>query len=172
MIIKNYIYLTNGVAAMESAFIFPVLIILMLGIIDIGQATLINTKVITASQMASDLLTRENQLSSSDISEAQAAARAALEPYNANGQFGIDIVGILYDEESAPEVDWRVTSNMTASENIASRAGGLGQENDGVIIVTVEYRYTPRFSSFVTGQRIITETAFARGRDSAYVGYE
>ena len=170
---KSYFKNGSGVAAMESVFIFPVLMMLIFGVVDIGAAILINTKVITATQTASDLLTRNNILDNTDIAEATMAAQAALVPFYEAADFGIDIAGIRFiGEEAVPTEIWRETSNMDPNLDAFNRTECLGMEGDGLIIVTVEYSYAPRFSAFITGDRVLRETSFARGRDSAFVAFE
>lgn len=168
-----YFLSNSGVAAMETAFIFPVLMLLLFGVVDIGAATLINTKIVTATQTASDLLTRSNQVGSTEISEARMAAESAMIPVYNEGKFGIDIAGILFEgEDATPTEVWRETFNMSPNINAINNSNGLGNEGDGIVIVTVQYIYTPRFSSFLTGDIVMQETSYARGRDSAFVAFD
>lgn len=168
--IKRYVSHSYGVAAIETAFIFPILMTMMFGIIDVGTAVIINTKVITASQISSDLLTRDNSISDAEMTEARRAAEAALIPYFDATEFGIDVAGVRFiGEDAVPTEQWRDTFNMSANTNAVADTAGLGDEGDGVLIVTVEYKYTPRFSGFLTGDIEMREVSVARGRDNAFV---
>jgi len=49
----------DGVAAIESALMFPTLIMMLVSMVDIGNGILANQKLIAASQITADLITRE-----------------------------------------------------------------------------------------------------------------
>jgi|TARA_B100001971_G_C18182150_1_gene533403 Flp pilus assembly protein TadG len=168
--VKNWIKGHDGLAAMESAFIFPVMMTMLFGVVDVGTSVMVNTKVLSATQIASDLITRESVITEDDITEARRAAEAALIPYFDASDFGIDIAGILFvDEEATAEEQWRRTFNMSANTAAVSTANGLGIQGEGVVIVTVQYTYTPRFGEFVTGDIVMREVSFVKGRDEPYV---
>jgi len=159
----------NGNVLIESALLFPLLVTMLMGTVDIGQGLLVNKKLISAVHIASDLISRERSLSDDMLDEYMEAARLSLAPYPVNS-FGIDIVGIRFTGESAtPSVQWRDTIDMNPVVNIESLAGGLGTEDEGVVAVTVAYTYQPRFSGIVSGPIEMQETAFLRGRISSFV---
>ena len=58
---------------------------------------------------------------------------------------------------------------MSANTAAVSTANGLGIQGEGVVIVTVQYTYTPRFGEFVTGDIVMREVSFVKGRDEPYV---
>jgi len=161
----------KAVAALETAILFPVLISLLMAVYDLGQGVVVNQKTISASQIIADLVTRNEVLDMQLINDIVIAGEMALQPYdNANGSFGYDIIGIEFDEDESPTEIWRVTNNMAGTEELLSRADGLGIEGEGVVIVSVVYRYTPFFSNFVVNEFNMQETAVLRGRKSAIVG--
>lgn len=169
-VLKRWVKDRSALAAMESAFIFPVMMTMLFGVVDIGTSVVINTKVISAAQIASDLVTRQSVITEADITEARLAAEAALEPYFDASDFGIDIAGIRFvEEEAIPEQQWRRTTNMSPNPSAVSDSSGLGLEGEGVVVVTVEYRYAPRFGEFLTGDITMQEVAFVKGRDTPYV---
>ena len=51
-----------------------------------------------------------------------------------------------------------------------SCAEDLGENGDGVIVVSVVYEYVPFFTNFIVDEIDMTETAFLRGRKSAILG--
>lgn len=168
--IKDWLHGTSAVAAIESMFIFPVMMTMFFGVVDIGTGVILNTKVISASQIASDLLARKNAATDSDITEARLAAETALMPYFVADDFGIDIVGIRYEGEDAIATEqWRETFNMPANEHAVENSAHLGTEGEGVMVVTVEYRYSPRFSEFLVGDIDMREVAYVKGRDTPYI---
>lgn len=158
----------NGVAAVEAGLLFPVMLTLVLGMVDIGNAILSNQKTITSSQLAADLIARKEAVSTADINDAVEAARLAIEPFPTT-TFGIDIVSIRFDEDGAPQVIWRDTRNMGPNDNAVASTATFGEPGEGVVIVSVVFRYEPVFAGFVIDEIPMMEVAFVRGRKSPVV---
>lgn len=160
----------KAVAALEMALLFPILVSLLMAVYDLGQGVVVNQKTIAASQIIADLVTRNEVLDMQLINDIVIAGEMALQPYdNSNNSFGYDIIGVEFDENEDPVEIWRVTENMTEGAALISRAEGLGREGEGVIIVSVVYRYTPFFTNFVVNEFNMQEIAVLRGRKSAVV---
>lgn len=165
---KRWVREEGGVAAVEAALLFPVMLTLFLGMVDIGNAILSNQKTITASQVAADLVARKETVSTSDINEAIEAARLAIEPFPTS-TFGIDIVSLRFDNNGAPQIVWRVTQNMSPNDNAVDSTALIGEPGEGMVIVSVVFRYDPIFAGFVIGEIPMEEVAFVRGRKSPVV---
>lgn len=158
----------GGVAAVEAALLFPVMLTMLLGMVDIGNAILSNQKTITASQVTADLIARKEVVSTTDINEAIEAARLALEPFS-TATFGVDIVSVRFDNNGAPQIVWRETQNMTPNDNAVASTAAIGEPGEGMVIVSVVFRYDPIFSGFVIHEIPMEEVAFVRGRKSPVV---
>jgi Flp pilus assembly protein TadG len=159
----------GGVAAIEAGFLFPLLMTIMCGTIDIGAALVTNLKVTNACQIVGDLLAREGTTNDAQIEDAIIAGRLSLNPYKTDS-YGIDIVGIRYTGSSlTPTVIWRETVNMEESETIVERSAGLGRQDEGIIAVTVRYTFRPFFSGYIVGDIDMREEAFVRGRKGMFV---
>ncbi len=170
--ISTWIKNQSGIAATEFALVFPIMFILLLGMVDLGSGILTNKKVITASQMAADLVTRQLSASDADIDDAVLAAQLAMQPLNTES-LGIDIASIRFQGEDAePTVIWRETVNMPENNQVETLSQGLGVENEGLIAVTVQYRYEPTFSSTFLNPIDMREVSFMRGRRNSFVARE
>lgn len=165
---KSWWQETEGIAATEAAFILPVMILLLLGAFDVGRGILMNQKVISSSQVGADLIARNMFVDTDIVDETVEAARLTLEPYDTTS-FGIDIVSLEFDEDQNPEILWRETRNMSANNASVTSTAGMFPEGEGVVIVTVAYRYEPTFGDVITGEIEMQEVAFARGRRSPTV---
>jgi Flp pilus assembly protein TadG len=161
----------DGVAAVEAALIFPILLTLMLGTFDIGNGILANQKTIRASQIVADLITRQRTVSEADIDEAVDGGRLAFETISSD-TYGVDIVSIRFDEDGDPEIAWRETRGMSPKADVLEAVESLSEPNGGVVVVSVEYLFEPVFAGFVVDAIPMQEIAFARGRKSAVVSRE
>jgi Flp pilus assembly protein TadG len=161
----------SGVATIESAILLPIMLGLLFGLYDIGQAIIINQKVTAASHMAADLITRKTVINDTDFNDAVGVAHLVIDPYD-RSLLGIDIVGIEYGEDDTPEEIWRHTVNMDENVNLPASADDLGVECEGIVAISTTYTYTPKFLSPLSGELVMEETAFLRGRKTSLVRYE
>jgi Flp pilus assembly protein TadG len=161
----------DGLAAMEFALVFPVLMTLLMGVYDFGNAFLVNQKVITASQMMADLVSRSVAITQEQLNDVAAAGRMAMEPY-ANGSFAYDIVSVRYDDDSVPEICWNHNSLMNESADLAESTESLAEPGEGAVVVAVRYTYEPLFAGRIIGDLDMEEVAYARGRRVPVVSIE
>lgn len=158
----------QGLAFIESAFILPMFVVLIMGTFDIGQALLLNQKVSAASHMAADLITRSGFITQAEIDDTVAAANLVIDPFSRT-PFGIDIVSIEFDEDDDPQILWRNTVGMDPDADLPADADGLGVEGEGVVAVTTVYEYEPFATGIMTGTFTMSETSFMRGRRNSVV---
>lgn len=168
----------EGIAAVEFAMVFPIMIMLLLGTVELGNGILANQKVISSSQMVTDLLTRTEIVTDDQLAEAKRAGRLALAPFDPD-LVGFDIISIRYDPDSAdadeepdPVVVWRNTDNMDAIPDITERVLPLALDGDGLIVTYVRFPYEPPFATRLVGNITMIEATFSRGRKSPVVERE
>ncbi len=169
----------QGVAATEFALAFPMLFMMLLGTVELGQGIMANQKVIMSTQIVSDLITRTEEVTNAQLAEAKAAGRLALNPFD-QASIGFDIISIQYDpdsdddgEEADPVIVWRETDNMDGyeleEEDVLEQVLPLALEGDGVVIVYVRFPYRAAFGSRFVGDLNMIEYTFARGRKNPVI---
>lgn len=167
--VDAYLRARSASALLEAAFLFPIFITMTFGIFDLGYAILARQKVINASQITADLVARERSIIDAELDQAEAAALLAIEPLDPT-VFGIDIVGIQFDINDEPQAIWRETRGaMSPNPDAVTNAAGLGVFNEGVIAVTVEYRYVPTFSKTLVPNYTFREVSYFRGRRNSFI---
>lgn len=157
-----------AMAYTEAALLMPLIVTLLMGVYDVGQGITTNQKIISSSQIMGDLIARDRSITMAGLGDIITAGELALQPYDI-APLGYDIVSIGFDEDGDPEVLWRVTENTDPNDDAVESTKGLGEEGDGLMIVTTTYRYTPFFSHFITSDINMKEVAFLHGRKSATV---
>lgn len=158
----------SGLAAVEAAMIFPMMLVLLVGVFDGGNAILANQKTVRASQVVADLIARNGTATDASINEAIDAGRLAFAPLPV-GSFGVDIVSMRFDENADTEIVWRETQNLSGLPDALSAVAALQEPDEGVVMVTVEYQYDPLFVGFVFDTIDMREVAFSRGRNSPVI---
>ncbi|MAS87636.1 MAG: hypothetical protein CMH30_06635 [Micavibrio sp.] len=170
--IMNFYKDNRGLAAIEAALIFPLIITVTLAMFDLGNALVLNQKIISASQVTSDLLARERSISQTEIEQAVMAARLAIDPYEGDN-LGIDIQGIRIESDDDYNVCWEHTTPLMEENNDEiNDLDKLGAINEGFIRVTTKYRFTPHFTGQLIGHFDLKEVSYVRGRSNAFVPME
>jgi len=167
-LLKIWLHREDGIAAVESALVFPILMILLLGTFDMGNGILANQKAIRASQVTADLVARNSTIDDAMLDEAIEAGQLAFQPL-ASDTFGVDIVSISFDDDANGVIEWRETRGMTPLSDVLVRVEDLAEAGNGVMVVAVEYEFEPIFAGFVIDNIPMQEIAFSRGRKSAVV---
>lgn len=165
---RDWIAGEDGVAVMEAAMLLPVMMVLLMGVYDLGNGITLSARTVSSSQIAADLVSRNRAVDSVEVEDIIQGAKLAFEPYAPTG-FGIDVASIRFDVDGNPEILWRETRDMLPNDQAVASVAGLAEEGEGMIIVTVRYSYQPMFSKFFTGPLDFSEVAFARGRRSPTV---
>jgi len=162
----------RAIAAIEFALVFPILFLMFIGIWDVGNALLVGQKVIYASQIAADLISREISVSEGEVEEAVIASQLAIAPFPINdSNFYIEIISVSFDEDEEAEVVWEYTMDgQPVPDDLVDKAEQLAIANDGLLVVRVRYHHEPMFSDMVIGDINIVEEAYVRGRRVPVVG--
>lgn len=167
-IITGYLKNEDGVAATEAALTLPVLMVLMAGVYDIGQAIVINHKTVIAAQIMGDLIARTQVVDLAELEDIATAGAMALAPYDEDN-LGYDIVSFSFDDDGNAIEEWRVTEGMLENQTAITRAEVLAEDDEGLIVVTTTFNYVPVFSRHFTRTIELNEVALLRGRRGAVV---
>lgn len=154
---------TGGIAATEFALVLPLLVMGWLGMAQLAQLTEASAKTHLVAQSLSDLATQKTEPTLTDL---VAAAQAIMSPLpSGSSALTIDVVGIAYDSSGAASQSWRCSSpsGLSTSVSLAS-AAGLGSSSQGVIMVTVNYSYTPTIAGGILGAETFTATSLNTSR--------
>ena len=166
--VRRYLRDETAMSFTETAILFPILLSMLMAVYDLGQGVVVNQKTVAASQIMADLVTRNEVVSMDLITDIVNAGELALAPYSTE-EFGYDIASIEFGEEGDAEVLWRVTENMEQGDAAIDSTEGLGEEGEGVVVVSVVYAYEPFFANFIVDSINMNELAFLRGRKSLTV---
>lgn len=166
-ILKN----DDGIALVETAILFPVILTMLFGMYDGGKAYLMKQRTILAAHLAADLVGRKYEVNAIDVSNAIEAARLVYTPFDTD-TYGIDIVSVQFDEDNSPVVRWRETYGMAENDIAVENSEGLGEYGEGVLAVTVKYYYEPTFTGALFDGFEMIEVAYTQGRRRSYVSHE
>ncbi len=159
----------QGVAASEFALILPVLILLLFGTAELGNALILDKKVTSATQVAADLIAQQKSVTSGDIDNIFTAMDSVIAPYSVvNTTY--NVASLVSDEDGVVSIDWQERRGGLEVEEYDVPTGVLS-ENDSVVIATVTYIYTPIFGDLITGSFTISDVAYLRPRTTVNVEF-
>lgn len=110
-----------GVAAVEFAFIAPVLLSLYFVTMEVSQAIEVNKKVGRVGSMVADLLTQQQSITKSEVDAILKIGESILQPYN-RSKGAIEVTAIQITDEESPKVQvvWsRKLENGTTGPGVA-----------------------------------------------------
>jgi Flp pilus assembly protein TadG len=162
-LLKRFLKERQALAALEFALIAPILAMLWVGIIEASQLHLVGRKATVAAQSAADLVAQRLTVNAGILDDIGNAMVAIFQPFPAQ-PMTYEIASVVADAQGAVSVDWRVTRGAVQGGGaVPSPALPLVSTSDSVIVVTVNYPYTPVLD-LLFGRVLIEEQAFARPR--------
>ena len=151
-----------GVAAVEFAYIAPILLVMLMATFELSRAVSIDRRLNSVSAMASELVAREEQVDDADLRNIYMSLDHVMKPYNDNSLV-VRLLQVRTDNNDATKVEW--SSEITQS---AAASGGTGplptpysqcstfnidadlkQKGSRVVVAEVGYNYQPVFGSFI-----------------------
>lgn len=147
----------RGVAAIEFAYIAPILLVILMATFEFSRAISIDRRLNAVSASASEVVAREDEITSSDLDKIAEAMRHVMEPYD-DGSLVVRLIGVRASSTNAADtkVEWSYQyANGSSSTPLAQCANyalenGLVNKNGSVIVAEVGYDYTPVFANFIT----------------------
>ncbi len=151
----------EGASLVEFAFMFPILVLVLLMTITLSHMMMIDRKVTFTAQAAADLVAQRQEVDPAAIQEIRLATELMMQPFATD--FDVSIVHVPYDDTSGdPDMSssaaWRAliktgavaipddeAEDAAAGDNVSAPAGetvgALGNAGDALIMVRMNYRY-------------------------------
>ncbi len=158
----------RGLAASEFALLLPVMLTMLVGTVEVGNAFIVDRKVTSAVQTASDLVAQARQVTTADLTDIMTAVDLIIRPFDTT-QGGTVIYSVVMDAGGNVSVDWSRTSGTGAPSPTTSVPTGLLQPGGSVIVAAMNYRYTPLIGGGFIGNITISDTAYLRPRRQAVI---
>jgi Flp pilus assembly protein TadG len=162
----------DAIAAVEFAFIAPVMILMFFGSVELTMAVDCNTRVASVSSTAADLVAQETTVSPTDMSNVFAALNAIIYPYPTNTA-QIVISSIVDAGNSTAKVAWSDAQNGTPRtvNSVVTVPTGLIVSGSGssVILAEITYSYASPTTQVLAGTISMKSSFYSRPRRSLTV---
>jgi Flp pilus assembly protein TadG len=125
--VKRFAQSRRGVAAIEFAFIAPVLLMLYFMTMEVSQAIETNKKVGRAASMIADLITQQPTTTKSELDAIMQIGEATLQPYN-RSELSIYITGVQISNDPSAKATVAWTRQMINDQTGANPNMAVGAE--------------------------------------------
>ena len=147
----------SGMAAIEMAFIFPVMITMLIGLVDVTDGLSANRKVTITANTLGDLISQEpGTTTKANIDGIFAGAMQTMVPYDGSA-LGLEIFNYRKDGDDAPQLNWehRSGTNCGAAPAISDDMSDLMTQSNDLIISRTCYNF-----SYILGNLFHGNTSF------------
>jgi Flp pilus assembly protein TadG len=104
---RSFVAARGGVAAIEFAFIAPILLSLYFVTMEVSQAIEVNKKVGRVGSMVADLLTQQQSITKSEVDAILKIGESIMQPYNrSDSKITITAIQISDDDSPTVKVVW------------------------------------------------------------------
>lgn len=142
----------RGVSAIEFVLIFPLLVTMLAGTVDIGQALTVSRKMNQVVSTLGDMTSQQTEWKATDIDAIIAGTATIIEPFSKT-DLKIDLVVLDVNASLAATVNWGRGYNKTAlTKNAASPVKiptNIAQSGVQLVAVKATYSLTTPFSKLL-----------------------
>ncbi len=150
----------SGMAAIEMAFIFPVMIIMLVGLIDVTDGMSANRKVTITANTLGDLVSQEpGTTTKANLDGIFTAAIETMVPYDGSG-VGLEIFTFRKVGANAPAIEWqyRQGASCGAVPGVTADMDDLMSQGNDLIISRTCYDFSYILGTLFTGNENFTMT--------------
>jgi Flp pilus assembly protein TadG len=165
----------QGTALIEFALVFPLMIVIFLGLVEFGEAFAVNRKLTNSAGTVSDLVAQVPRVNTAELNDIARVAEEIVKPYR-TVNLGLVVSSIRADGNNAPTVAWSYAHGTGATARAQGSAvtlpSGVTEPNSSVILAETTYQFTPTVGMFLTGAIELSGQAYFRPRVSRTVAFE
>jgi len=180
-ILTRFWFGEQGLAAIEFAFVLPIILAMFLGLVELSDASGVRAQVINMASTSGDLISQSSATSGSDMDSAFAASKAILFPHDTR-LAAVSITSVIATGKGKPfTVAWSCTmkgsaaiapTNMTKGTTVTLPTGILADDSGGSVIWSrVTYQYTSFLSYFLPGTKSWSNDFYVKPRRVLQIPY-
>jgi Flp pilus assembly protein TadG len=161
----------RGLSAIEFALLFPFMLTVYFGAVEISNLLTIDRKVTNVASTTADLVAQAETLNDAAIADVFLAATTILSPFD-TASVSIVVTSVVADADNKTTVGWSDGYNgataRTPGEPITLPAG-LTQPNSSVIFAEVSYTHSSLVNQMLGGSVTLSDNFYARPRQVSQV---
>jgi Flp pilus assembly protein TadG len=160
----------RGAAAVEFAFVAPLMILLYYGIAELSQGMMADRRTGHVASIVGDLVAQDTQVNQTEIDDVFNVGRAMIAPFP-TGPLSMRITSVKADAGGTPKVVWSKSSgSMSAlSGTVTGVPTGLLAPNESVIMAEATYVYTSAIQKALPAPITLSQKYYLKPRKGAEV---
>jgi Flp pilus assembly protein TadG len=167
----------TGTAAIEFAFLAPIIVAMFMGAVEISNAVIVYMKLVNAADTIADLTAQtpdNTTLHAADVTNLYTAGQLVMSP--SSGTLGLALASVTFNATTGtPSVAWQQTkggaSSMTDLTSSNTTLTALGNAGDSVIVAQATYTYSSLFQFIVKTPISMTSRVYCRPRLATSIPY-
>ena len=172
--LRRFLKSSDGMAAVEFAFVAPLMLVTFFGTIELSQAVDCRARVADAAATASDLVAQEKTMSASDMQNVFSALNSIMYPF-ASSKTQIVISSLVDDGNGNGKVQWSVAQNTSplTTNSVITLPTGLITAGSGssVILAQVTYSYLSSTTVVIGSPVVMSSSFYTKPRRVTSVSY-
>lgn len=176
--LKKFLKREQGIASVELAIVFPILLSLLLSGVEVSRYILLNQKLERASTTIADLVAREETISESAITDIFEITGEVMRPFEITANTTVILSSIIKSGSNAPQVVWQRSYGTSNTPSSGSRYGVTGEtatlptgfimrSGEGIITAEVAHDFEATFLSDLIPDVTLYKDAIYRPRYGA-----
>ncbi|MFD3266372.1 TadE/TadG family type IV pilus assembly protein [Phenylobacterium ferrooxidans] len=169
MHLKTLIKDRRGAAAVEFAFVAPVMILMYYGLAELTQGMMADRRASHVASAIGDLVAQDTMINTSEMNDIFNVGKAIIAPFPTNG-LSMRVTSIRKDSSGAIQVMWSKSSgSMGVLTTVASVPAGLIANNESVILAESSYVYNSATKQALPNALTFTQKYYLKPRKTAQV---
>ena len=164
---RDFLRNRRGSILIEAAIAFPVLVVILLGMVEFGQAFTVKRRNAQVASTAADLVAQVSCVTTSNLQDIAYIGATILAPYPYSSSIaGLRITSVMQNANNAT-VQWSYGSGtLTAASqgSTYSLPSGLASLNQAIVIAEASYNFTPAVGQFLTSGVTFSAKAYNQPR--------
>jgi Flp pilus assembly protein TadG len=161
----------RGAAAVEFAFVAPLMILLYCGIAELTQGMMADRRTSHVASIIGDLVAQDTQVNQTEINDVFNVGKAVIAPFP-TGTLAMRITSVKADAGGSPKVIWSKTSGSMTSLGTGGTVTvptGLLAANESVIMAEATYVYTSALQKVMTTPITLSQKYYLKPRKGSEV---
>lgn len=160
----------SGLAAIEFAFIAPIMVTFLLGATELSNGMVADRKVTQVVSTLADLVSQGTQISNAGMSNVFDCGATIMSPLPIT-TLGMRVTSVVADAGNVARVAWSDGRSMSARaiNSVVSVPAGMLTPGGSLIYAEIQYTFTSPFGEFLVGGVTMTDGFYLRPRRSLTV---
>jgi Flp pilus assembly protein TadG len=160
----------RGSAAVEFAFVAPLMILLYYGLAETTQGMIANRRAAHVASTIGDLVAQDTQVTQTEINDVFNVGKALIAPFP-TGTLSMRITNVKADATGTPKVTWsKGTGTLPAlTGTVSGLPVGLIAANESVVMSEATYTYASPIQKTMTSPITFTQKYFLKPRKGSEV---